>query len=83
MFDHLGRLTDDRGLFEHARHAVPRPEHGYCLDDAARGLVVVCHEPRPGPAVRRLAQCYLSFRPGRGQPDGSLPQPDGRGRAVG
>ena len=61
VFDHLARLTDDRGLFEHARHAVPRPEHGYCLDDAARGLVVVCHEPQAGPAVRRLAQCYLSF----------------------
>jgi hypothetical protein len=61
VFGHLGRLTDDRGLFEHARHAVPRPEHGYCLDDAARGLVVVCHETQAGPSVRRLAQCYLSF----------------------
>ncbi len=61
MFDHLERLTDDRGLFEHARHTVPRREHGYCVDDAARGLVVVCREPRPGPAVRRLARCYLAF----------------------
>ena len=47
VFDHLERLTDDRGLFEHALHAVPRREHGYCVDDAARGLVVVCHEPAP------------------------------------
>jgi hypothetical protein len=61
VFAHLERLTDDRGLFEHARLAVPRPEHGYCLDDAARGLVVVCHEPQAGPAVRRLGRCYLSF----------------------
>jgi hypothetical protein len=61
VFDHLDRLTDDRGLFEHARHAVPRREHGYCVDDVARGLVVVCHEPEPGPAVRRLARCYLAF----------------------
>jgi hypothetical protein len=61
VFDHLERLTDDRGLFEHARHAVPRREHGYCLDDVARGLVVVCHEPEPGPLVRRLARCYLAF----------------------
>jgi hypothetical protein len=61
VFDHLERLTDDRGLFEHARHAVPRREHGYCVDDVARGLVVVCHEPEPGPAVRRLARCYLAF----------------------
>ncbi len=61
LFDHLERLTDDRGLFEHARHTVPRREHGYCVDDVARGLVVVCREPRPGPDVRRLARCYLAF----------------------
>ena len=61
VFDHLERLTDDRGLFEHARLAVPRREHGYCVDDVARGLVVVCHEPEPGPAARRLARRYLAF----------------------
>jgi hypothetical protein len=42
VFTHLRRLTDDRGLFEHADHATPRPEHGYCVDDAARGVVVLC-----------------------------------------
>jgi hypothetical protein len=61
VLDHLEQLTDDRGLFEHALHAVPRREHGYCLDDAARGLVVMCHEPEPGPATFRLARCYLAF----------------------
>src|SRR5579872_3002013 len=61
VFDHLERLTDDRGLFEHARLAVPRREHGYCVDDVARGLVVVCHEPQPGLAARRLAPRYLGF----------------------
>jgi hypothetical protein len=61
VFDHLERLTDERGLFEHAQHAVPRREHGYCVDDAARGLVVVCREPRPGAVTRRLARCYLAF----------------------
>jgi hypothetical protein len=61
VFDHLDRLTDDRGLFEHALYGVPRREHGYCVDDAARGLVVMCHEPEPGPTVRRLARCYLAF----------------------
>jgi hypothetical protein len=60
VFDHLERLTDDRGLFEHALHAVPRREHGYCVDDAARGLVVTCREPEPGPG-RRLAPRYLAF----------------------
>jgi hypothetical protein len=61
VFDHLERLTDDRGLFEHALHAVPRREHGYCVDDVARGLVVMCREQQPGEATRRLARCYLAF----------------------
>jgi hypothetical protein len=61
VFDHLERLTDDRGLFEHALLTVPRREHGYCVDDVARGLVVMCHEPEPGPTARRLACCYLAF----------------------
>jgi hypothetical protein len=61
VFHHLERLTDDRGLFEHALGAVPRREHGYCVDDAARGLVVVCREAEPGLAGRRLARCYLAF----------------------
>ncbi|WP_306469746.1 hypothetical protein [Actinoplanes sp. DH11] len=34
-FAHLVRLTDDTGLFEHARHATARREHGYCTDDVA------------------------------------------------
>jgi hypothetical protein len=61
VFDHLDALTDDRGLFEHALYAEPRPEHGYCLDDAARGLVVTCREPQPDPMVLRLHGCYLEF----------------------
>ncbi|HSZ38551.1 MAG TPA: glycosyltransferase [Trebonia sp.] len=61
VFDHLERLTDDRGLFEHALGAAPRREHGYCVDDAARGLVVVCREPDPAPVTDRLARCYLAF----------------------
>ena len=61
VFDHLERLTDDRGLFEHALHAFPRREHGYCVDDVARGLVVVCREPGPGPTASRLGRCYLAF----------------------
>jgi hypothetical protein len=60
-FDHLVRLTDDTGLFEHARHAIARRAHGYCVDDVARGLVVTCREPDPAPTVLRLAETYLTF----------------------
>ena len=71
VFDHLERLTDARGLFEHALRAAPRPEHGYCVDDAARGLVVVCREPEPGPVGHRLARCYLAFVLDAIEPDGT------------
>jgi hypothetical protein len=60
-FTHLARLTDDTGLFEHARRAIPRRQHGYCTDDVARGLLVTCREVDPSPAVLRLAECYLAF----------------------
>ncbi|MCW2136633.1 hypothetical protein BXY51_001158 [Actinoplanes cyaneus] len=60
-FAHLARLTDDTGLFEHARHAIVRREHGYCTDDVARGLVVTSREPAPSAEVLRLAELYLTF----------------------
>ncbi|MEV4348789.1 glycosyltransferase [Actinoplanes sp. NPDC049596] len=60
-FAHLARLTDDTGLFEHARHATARREHGYCTDDVARGLVVTSREAAPSAEVLRLAECYLAF----------------------
>ena len=60
-FQHLTRLSDDTGLFEHARHATVRREHGYCTDDVARGLVVISREADPPAALVRLAERYLAF----------------------
>jgi hypothetical protein len=60
-FQHLVRLSDDTGLFEHARHATVRREHGYCTDDVARGLVVISREPDPSPELLGLAERYLAF----------------------
>lgn len=60
-FTHLLRLTDEGGLYEHARGIAVRPEHGYCVDDVARGLVVLCRERDPEPAVAALRRQYLTF----------------------
>ncbi|MEV0129172.1 glycosyltransferase [Dactylosporangium sp. NPDC050688] len=60
-FDHLLRLSDDVGLLEHADHAEPRHRHGYCVDDVARGLVVICREPDPSERLLRQAEIYLAF----------------------
>ncbi|GAB7040373.1 MULTISPECIES: glycosyltransferase [Catenuloplanes] len=60
-FAHLVRLSDDTGLFEHARHGVVRRGHGYCTDDVARGLVVTAREPEPSATVTGLTERYLGF----------------------
>ena len=59
-FDHLDRLSDDRGLFEHAEFTERREQHGYCTDDNARLLVVASREPDVGSA-RRLSRLALTF----------------------
>ena len=67
-FAHLARLTDDTGLLEHALLTVPRREHGYCVDDVARGLVVTSASRTRRPTVERRWRRYLAFvvaRPGR------------------
>jgi hypothetical protein len=60
-FDHLVSLTTPLGLFEHAMGAAPQRDHGYCLDDVARGLVVTARQPRPGDQVLALSRVYLEF----------------------
>lgn len=71
VFDHLDRLTDGRGLFEHARYDAPRPEHGYCVDDVARALVVVCREADQSRQMQRLTRHYLQFTASAVDPDGA------------
>jgi hypothetical protein len=60
-FDHLLRITDRRGTFEHARFAEPRPEDGYCTDDMARVLVVATREPDADGPVKGLAGLAVRF----------------------
>ena len=62
--DYLYRMTDDTGIFQHARFTVPDRTHGYCVDDNARALIVACMlqdlQPR-NPHLGRLRAIYLSF----------------------
>ena len=71
-FRHLQRLTDHVGLLEHAEGIVPRHEHGYCVDDVARGLVVVCREPSPPQDLITLGRRYLYFLAQAQAPDGKF-----------
>jgi hypothetical protein len=62
-FRHLRRLSDDTGLIEHAWFDLPRRYCGYTVDDVARGLLVICREPRAEqmPRLVALAETYLDF----------------------
>jgi glycosyltransferase involved in cell wall biosynthesis len=62
--DHLLRMTDGVGMLQHSRFTVPDREHGYCVDDNARALIVAVtaqdFQPRDA-SLNELASVYLSF----------------------
>src|SRR5439155_2071828 len=62
--DHLLRLTDSTGIFQHATYTIPNFAEGYCTDDNARALLltVLLEElGQGGPQVHRLATTYAAF----------------------
>ncbi|HUS72428.1 MAG TPA: glycosyltransferase family 4 protein [Sedimentisphaerales bacterium] len=60
---HMKRLTDDTGLFQHAKFTVPWRDFGYTTDDNARALIAVSkyYAQYPEPDALRLLDTYLSF----------------------
>ncbi len=60
-FAHVLSMSDGIGMFEHADHAKPRREEGYCTDDVARLLIVAVREPAHSQAVRELGRTAFRF----------------------
>ena len=58
---HLIFMSDSRALFEHADFDKPRKEHGYCVDDVARGLVLLERNNSQDLQLRELVQIYFDF----------------------
>jgi len=62
--DHLSRMTDSTGIFQHAIFSVPNFSEGYCTDDNARAFILAVlledlgEEPE---RVRTLASTYAAF----------------------
>jgi hypothetical protein len=69
---HLTHLTTRTGLWEHALGAEPRVEHGMCVDDVARALVVTARIPSPSPDVDTMTRTYLSFLQAALHDDGTM-----------
>ena len=77
--DHLSRMTDSTGIFQHAMFTVPNFSEGYCTDDNARAfiLAVLLDEMEEEPErVRTLATTYAAFlHHAFDAQDQALPQP--------
>jgi len=60
---HLRTMTDETGLLQHARFAVPDRSFGYTTDDNARALIATlwAYEMLGEQDLVRLATTYLSF----------------------
>jgi glycosyltransferase involved in cell wall biosynthesis len=60
--DHLQKMTDDTGMFQHALFTVPNYSHGYTTDDNARALLVsILLNELGNPDSMGLASRYLAF----------------------
>lgn len=62
--DHLHKMSDHTGIFQHAIYNVPNYHEGYCTDDNARAfiLTVLLQDlEEPNPPLERLASSYLAF----------------------
>lgn len=67
---HLKRMSTSVGLYEHAQLDEPRPEHGYCVDDVSRGLILLCNESDLDEDSMQLLNVYLGFTLKAIAPDG-------------
>jgi hypothetical protein len=62
--DHLFRMSDSTGIFQHASFTVPNFAEGYCTDDNARALVLTVMLQQLGHGSARLAaqaSTYAAF----------------------
>jgi glycosyltransferase involved in cell wall biosynthesis len=63
--DHLIRMTDSIGIFQHAKHNVPNFAEGYCTDDNSRALILTVLLENLGTInsliLNDLATRYLGF----------------------
>ena len=62
--DHLFKMSDHTGIFQHAIYNVPNYHEAYCTDDNARAFIFTVLMQEMGnqnPELDRLASTYLAF----------------------
>ncbi len=60
---HFTDMCDDTGLFQHAVFNIPDRNHGYCIDDNARALLLCCSPASElaAPLADKLAARFAAF----------------------
>ncbi|WP_380856059.1 glycosyltransferase family 4 protein [Sphingoaurantiacus capsulatus] len=68
------RMSDSTGIFQHGIYSIPDRHHGYCVDDNARALILLCRagDAAAGEDFDRLATVYAAFVQHAWNPDASL-----------
>jgi hypothetical protein len=72
--DHIKALTDDTGILQHTKFAIPKRSQGYTTDDNSRALITcikynkIYHDS----AIEKLVDIYLSFLLHMQKSDGKL-----------
>ncbi len=54
-------MCDDTGMFQHGRFAIPDRNHGYCIDDNARALILANRMMMEPGQYFRLASRFAAF----------------------
>lgn len=60
---YVKRLTDDTGIFQHAKYGVPNRKEGYCIDDNCRALIMalMAYQENKDPDALNLMPIYMSY----------------------
>jgi hypothetical protein len=61
--DHVERMTDGTGIFQHATYEVPNFHEGYCTDDNARAFLLAVQSggATDSPRLWQMTSTYLAF----------------------
>ena len=59
--DHLFRMSDSTGIFQHASFTVPNFAEGYCTDDNARALLLTLMLQRLGQGTSRTHERAITY----------------------
>ena len=56
------RMSDATGMLQHGHYSIPDRDHGYCLDDNARALILMCRMQGLNAAIRaQWSNVYAAF----------------------